>query len=267
MSRNNRNYENHSLATRGDTHGGRSLAAILKALGITGDYLLNVAPYGTDGAAFGPILLEMPMRDYLAEAADAMDRGENPEDLLALYVGSLHRGAVAKQVAEIRNQRTLGAIDNHADDIILALRAKVFEPTMKRLRAVFEQSGATLDVQAAAKSKDWRRAENLDRALQDLHALSQAHRARQLLHGNAFEGPAAWFLEPSAIGLNPMEDRTGQGPQMESLAFWAHAFGENFTPHFPTLGEYLALRNSTQHREATELGSSATFSPEVRGLR
>ena len=212
------------------------------------------------------LLMGIPTRDYLAEAAALINNGEDPDAVLALHAGQLMRAAAAQRVAAERVAAHTKLFDEHADLIIEEMRVKVFNPLLKRVTKAVESYGLALNLQDAIDAKDFKKAEALSNLDDGFGIMSTLHAVRQALHNESFVGSAAWALEPDALqeGDDPA-NAYRKRPDCTTPDWWANLIHAGMTPHFPTLGEYLELHRGKEHTEYRQKlhDESAVFASSV----
>lgn len=240
------------------------------------DGILAGLPY-PNGSALEYINQVIPPRDYLAEAADAVRNGQDPDPILALASASDRRAEIGGILAREANNQYVDTINSNADAIIHALRTDIFEPVILQLRQHIDEHGGKWDLAAAVKAEDFPLAAAIKSVEEAVGEMVSLHETRQLLH--APEGPnsgerlfnddAAWTVEPGSseeIGAASRLDER-RVPNLHHLQWWIELLEAGYTPHYPTFTEWQALRTSeefVQYRNAKAGEEVPAFSGSVR---
>lgn len=267
-SRYTRAYANANITTAGN--GVMKAGRICRALNTFNIDLPSAlkTPLPGNGILNGHIthlLTDIPTRDYLAEAAELIEAGKDPDELLALHAGQQLRVGAAAYVANKRSDAWVQNFADNADNIIKALRTEVFEPLIARVTEAVETYGDNLDMDQAVKDRDFTRAQ----VLADMHdgfgIMAEIHAIRQTLHHDKLTGSAAWLIEPTELKGDPTSSFGAKTPDIAQALWWADKIRSGLTPIFPTYAEYLDLINSDEYKAHAEeiAGRDKVFSNSI----
>lgn len=190
--------------------------------------------------------------DWITTAANQVIDGEDPSEALALHTAWEPTGAALLQA--VRKQldiRKAEAVNNAAENIILALREKVFEPNLERLLDLSDDVVPGDTVDAAIRQEQYDKVAKIKEAERAARALTQLDTLRKMMHPGAFHWTAAFTRE--ADGLEVVEDSTTPG----GLGWWLTLIAGGATLHYPTLSEALKLHNSEEHKEYRQAKEAA----------
>lgn len=191
-------------------------------------------------------------RDYLNEAANAVLRGGDVDELLALHAGTLHRANVAELLNNSHKESFTNKVISHSDQIIETLAKESFAPMIAGLQSYVEKYGANVNIQDALNAKDYERAAEIDKAEILILKIGSLHEVRTTLHGGAFKDLAAWVTAPQPLaGIGDPLSRLWEGSpttdeNITRLAWWTLALSQGAQFHYPTLEAW----EETRHSEA-----------------
>ncbi|WPR65498.1 hypothetical protein SLW73_04015 [Glutamicibacter protophormiae] len=185
----------------------------------------------------------------LEAAAQAIIAGEDPSEHMANYAAWYGIHALTEQIVTTARAQFIDALNEHADDLTEQVRRTIFEPALRRLKALIEKHpGKNWDLEAAVQNKDYAHAQLIDKNQDIAEQLDQAYMLRAMFYNsNAFTTPAAVVTTAGYKGST----------NTASLQWWAMTIGNGHTAHLPTATAWEDLHNSKEHAEARKADAEA----------